>query len=170
MSLTDYIIPAVFLIIFIFATFRNIPAYDYFVAGAKNAVNVGVNVFPYLAATLIAVQLFRISGAAGGLAKILSPGFKFLGIPAELAELILLRPFTGSGSIALVNDIYGKYGADGYIGRCASVVMASSETVFYTASVYFASGNIKKLRYALPAALLVCVISAILSCWVCKVL
>ena len=168
--MTDYIIPAVFLIIFIFATFKNIPAYDYFVSGAKNAVNVGVNVFPYLAATLIAVQLFRISGAAEGLAKLLAPGFNVLGIPRELAELILLRPFTGSGSIALVNDVYGKYGADSYIGRCASVVMASSETVFYTASVYFASTNIKKLRYGLPVALLVCIISAVLSCWICRVL
>ena len=168
--MTDYIIPAVFLIIFIFATFKNIPAYDYFVSGAKNAVNVGVSVFPYLAATLIAVQLFRISGAAAGLAKILSPGFKFLGIPQQLAELILLRPFTGSGSIALVNDIYTQYGADSYIGRCASVVMASSETVFYTASVYFASGGIKKLRYGLPVALSVCFVSAVLSCLLCRVL
>ena len=168
--MTDYIIPAIFLIIFIFATFRNIPAYDYFVSGAKNAVTVGINVFPYLAATLIAVQLFRISGAAGGLAKFLSPGFRCFGIPSELAELILLRPFTGSGSIALVNDIYLKYGADSYIGRCASVVMASSETVFYTASVYFASGKIKRLRYAVPVALLVCAVSAILSCQLCRVL
>ena len=168
--MTDYIIPAVFLIIFIFATFKNIPAYDYFVSGAKNAVNVGINVFPYLAATLIAVQLFRISGAAAGLAKILAPGFKFVGIPVELAELILLRPFTGSGSIALVNDIYAEFGADSYVSRCASVVMASSETVFYTASVYFASSKVKRLRYAVPVALLVCIISAVLSCWLCKVL
>lgn len=168
--MTDYIIPAVFLIIFIFATFKNIPAYDYFVSGAKNAVNIGIGVFPYLAATLIAVQLFRISGAAEGLSKLLAPGFRFAGIPSELAELIILRPFTGSGSIALVNDIYGKYGADSYIGRCASVVMASSETVFYTASVYFAGSKVKKLRYALPVALLVCIISAILSCQLCRIL
>ena len=168
--MTDYIIPAVFLVIFIFATFKNIPAYDYFVSGAKSAVNVGISVFPYLAATLIAIQLFRISGAAAGLAKLLSPGFRFLGIPTELAELILLRPFTGSGSIALVNDVYLKYGADSYIGRCASVVMASSETVFYTASVYFASSKVKRLRYGLPVALLVCIVSAILSCQLCRIL
>ncbi len=170
MAITDFIIPGIFLIIFIFATVKNIPAYDYFVSGAKNAVTVGINVFPYLAATLIAVQLFRISGAAGGLAKFLAPGFRFLGIPTELAELILLRPFTGSGSIALVNDIYMKYGADSYIGRCASVVMASSETVFYTASVYFASSKVKRLRYAIPVALLVCVISAVLSCQLCRIM
>ncbi|GHV02195.1 spore maturation protein [Clostridia bacterium] len=168
--MVDYIIPALFLLLFAFAAFRKIPVYDKFVEGAKGAANVCISAFPYLAATLIMVQLFRLSGAAAAAARFLAPGLEFIGIPRELSELILLRPFTGSGSTALVNDIMSKYGADSYVERCAAVVAGSSDTVFYVASIYFGGTKVKRLKYAIPVALLVTVFSSALSCWLCKVM
>ncbi|MDR1094559.1 MAG: hypothetical protein LBL66_10480 [Clostridiales bacterium] len=168
--MTDYIIPAAFLLLFAFATLKKIPAYDKFVEGAKGAASVCINAFPYLAATLIMVQLFRLSGAAAAMARGLAPALEWAGIPRELSELILLRPFSGSGSTALVNGIMDKYGADSYVGRCAAVVAGSSDTVFYVAGIYFGGTKVKRLKYALPVALLVTVFSSVLSCWLCRIL
>ena len=168
--MADYIIPAIFLLLFAFATYKKVPVYDKFVEGAKGAVNVVIGAFPYLAATLIMVELFRLSGAADATAKFLAPAFGFLGIPKELAELILLRPFTGSGSTALVSQIMAQYGADSYVGRCASVVAASSDTVFYVASIYFGATKVKRLKYAIPVALCVTIFSSVMACLMCRVL
>ncbi|MDD4833027.1 MAG: spore maturation protein, partial [Clostridia bacterium] len=93
-----------------------------------------------------------------------------LGVPAELSELIILRPFTGSGSIAILNDIYAQYGVDSYVGRCASVIMGVSETVFYIAGVYFAKTEIKKLGCAIPVALVCSFIGCILACLFCRIM
>jgi spore maturation protein B len=168
--MTDYIIPAIFLALFMFAAFKRIPVYDNFVEGAKGAVNVCIGTFPYLASILIMVQLFRLSGLAAATAHAIAPALNFMGIPAELSELILLRPFTGGGSTALVNDIFAKYGADSYAGRCAAVVAGSSDTVFYIAGIYFAGTKVRRLRFALPVALTVTVFSSVLSCLLCRVL
>lgn len=168
--MTDYILPLLFLILFLIVTFKDIPAYDYFTEGAKGAVNLGVNIFPYVAAIMIAVNLLRLSGVTDYLAIVLSPVFNFLGIPTELAELTLLRPFSGSGSIALLNDIMTKYGPDSYVSRAACVIMGSSETVFYVAGVYFASSKVRKLKYAVPVALFSSLIGVVVGCFLVRFL
>jgi spore maturation protein B len=168
--MTDYIIPIIFLIIFLIVTFKKVPAYDYFTDGAKGAITLGVGIFPYIAAIMIMVNLLRISGVTDFAAKILTPVFGFLGIPSELAEITLLRPFSGSGSLALLNDLMTKNGADSYVTRCACVIMGSSETVFYVAGVYFASGKVKKLRFAVPVALISALISVIVGCFLVRFL
>lgn len=168
--MTDYILPALFLMLFIFVTVKNIPAYDYFTQGAKGAIELCLSVFPFLAAMLISVALLRISGIAQYLSMLLAPVMGALGIPPELAELTLLRPFSGSGSLALLNDIINQYGADSYVTRCASVIMGSSETVFYVAGVYFSASKVRKLRYALPVALVSCFLSVIISCFIVRFL
>ena len=119
---------------------------------------------------MISVALMRTSGLTDLLTKAVSPVFSFLGIPSEVCELVLLRPFTGSGSFALLNDIFAKYGADCYISRCACVIMGSSETVFYVATVYFSGTKVKKLLYAIPCALIASLVAAIVSCLLCKVM
>ncbi len=168
--MTDYILPAIFFILFLIVTFKNIPAYDYFTEGAKGAVNLGIGIFPYIAAIMIAVNLLRLSGVTDYLASVLSPVFNFLGIPNELAELTLLRPFSGSGSLALLNDIMTKHGPDSYASRAACVIMGSSETVFYVAGVYFASSKVRKLRFAVPVALLSSLISVLAGCFLVRFL
>ncbi len=168
--MTDYIIPAVILIIFAFALIKDMPVYQYFTKGAKAAVNVCVNMFPYLVAILLMVQMMRVSGLTSYAAKFLSPVFGAVGIPKELTELVLLRPFSGAGSLAILSDVLNQYGADSYIGRCASVIVASSDTIFYVAVVYFSNSKVKKLRYGLPLAILINLISVILSCLLCRFL
>ena len=96
--------------------------------------------------------------------------FLALGIPPEVSELVLLGPFTGSGSFALLNDIFATYGADSYISRCACAIMGSSETVFYVATVYFSQTKVRKLLYAIPCALIASLVAAIVSCLLCRVL
>ncbi len=165
-----YILPILFIGLFLYGFFKKINTYDTFVKGAKGAIKLVVEIFPYIACIMIAVALLRVSGATEFLAKCLAPVFNFLGIPPELCELILLRPFTGSGSYALLNDVFAVYGPDSYIGRCASVILGCSETIFYVATIYLSQTKIKKLGYAIPCALIASIIGAIVACLLCKII
>ena len=165
-----YLIPILVLSLIIYANFKKINVYNTFVNGAKGSLELIKNILPFLIAIFVVVELFKASGLALILAEVLSPAFNLVGIPKELIELTLLRPFTGSGSLALLNDIYASYGADSYIGRSASVIMGSSETVFYVASIYFSKTNVKKLGYAIFASLIASLVGAISACLICKIL
>ena len=165
-----YILPLLFIGTFIYAQIKNVNAYKSFVGGAKQSFNLIFDIFPYILAIILMVGLMRASGLADLLAGAVSPVFSLIGIPKELAELVLLKPFTGSGSLALLNDIYTHYGVDSYIGRCASVIISSSETVFYISTLYFSQTKVKKLLYAIPAALIACLMGAVLSCLLCRIM
>lgn len=163
-----YIIPFIIIALLVYSHFKKVEVYSSFVKGAKSGLELVFDIFPYILAILFAVQLFRISGLLSILVQIFSPVFAFLGIPIEIIELIFLRPFTGSGSLAILNDIILKYGADSYITRCACVVMGSSETIFYVSTVYFSRTSVKKLGLAIPISLFASFIGAIISCFVCN--
>ena len=143
--MSAYILPILFLLLILYCMYKRINTYDSFVKGAKGAIKLVVDIFPFIASILIAVALLRVSGITEWLTNILTPVFEFLGVPPELTELVLLRPFTGSGSYALLEDILTTYGADSYISRCACVIMGCSETIFYVATVYFSQTKVKKL-------------------------
>jgi spore maturation protein B len=168
--MSNYILPFLFLILFIFVAGKKINAFDSFVEGAKKSLQICANIFPFFAAIFMAVQIFSVSGAAALLSRAVSPVFSLIGIPEELSQLVILRPFSGSGSLALVTEIYAKYGADSYVSRCASILMGSTETVFYLIAVYFTDTQVKKLRYALPVGLLCCLSGAVISCLLCKIM
>lgn len=165
-----YILPVLFIGLFIYGFAKKINTYDTFVKGAKGAIKLVVDIFPFIACIMVAVALLRVSGITEFLAKCLAPVFNFLGIPSELCELILLRPFTGSGSYALLDDVFTTYGADSYIGRCASVILGCSETIFYVATVYLSQTKVKKLGYAIPCALVASIVGAIVACLLCMVM
>ncbi len=165
-----YIVPIFIIIVLLYASYKNLNTYNIFINGAKGATELVVSIFPYLVAIMISVALLRTSGLTDLLTKLISPVFNFLGIPSEVSELVLLRPFTGSGSFALLSDIYSTYGADSYISRCASVIMGSSETVFYVATVYFSQTKVKKLLYAIPCALVASLVAAVISCLLCRIM
>lgn len=165
-----YILPIIFIAIFIYCLFKKINTYDTFVNGAKGAIKLVVSIFPYIATIMIAVALLRASGITYYISYALSPVFSFLGIPSELCELIILRPFTGSGSYALLNDVLLTYGADSYISRCACVILGCSETIFYVTTVYMSQTKVKKLLYAIPVALIASFIGAIVACLLCRVM
>lgn len=150
--------------------YKRINTYDHFVKGAKGAIKLVVDIFPFIASIMIAVALLRVSGITTWLTQILTPIFNLLGVPPELCELVLLRPFTGSGSYALLENVLITYGADSYIARCACVIMGCSETIFYVATVYFSQTKVKKLLYAIPVALICSIVGTILACLICKVM
>ena len=165
-----YILPVLFLLLFVYCVFKRINTYDHFVKGAKGAIQLVVDIFPFIASILIAVALLRVSGITDFLGNILSPFFRILGIPKELCELVLLRPFTGSGSYGILENIFSTYGADSYISRCACVIMGCTETIFYVATVYISQTKVKKLLYAIPVALFCSLVGTILACLVCKIM
>ncbi len=162
------LLPFVFIAAFVCAFVKKVNAYGSFIQGAKEAVPLAVSLFPFVAAVIIAVELMRASGLYNVFNFVFSPLLKLLGIPEELSQLALLRPFSGSGSLALLNDVFTAYGPDSYVGRCASVMFGSTETVFYIATVYFSGTKVRKLGGALVIALACCVLSAALACLLCK--
>lgn len=169
MKYTALIIPLLFLILFIYALFRRVKLYDCFTEGVKGAVPLVVSLFPYLVSILILSELFEQSGLSARLTQALSPLFSFLGIPPEIGKLVLVKPFSGSGSTALLSEILVSFGADSYIGRCACVAYGSSETVFFVSAVYFA-GSKKRLAKPILIALIANFFSLVLGCLLCRIL
>ena len=168
--MSAYILPIIFIALFCYSKYKKVNTYDTFVKGAKKAIPLVVDIFPYIAAIMLAVALLRASGITTLLADVLSPIFNALGIPTELIELVLLRPFTGSGSYALLNDVLVQYGADSYISRCACVILGCSETIFYVTTVYISQTKVRNLLYAIPIALICAVFGSVLACLLCKVI
>lgn len=164
------VIPALFLALFVYALIKKIKLYDCFTDGVKEAVPLVLSLFPYLAAILMLSELFEASGLSGMLTSFLSPAFKFLGIPPEIAKLVLMKPFSGSGSTALLSETLSSYGADSYIARCACVSYGSSETVFYISAVYFAGVKRKKLLKPVLIALFANFVTVIFGCFICRFL
>ena len=166
-----YVIPVVLCLIFAVGAARKVKLYDSFVAGVKEAVGLSIRLLPYLAVVFMAMELMRASGLSAMLGKFVSPLFSLLGIPNELAELLILRPLSGSGSLAVLEGIYEQYGVDSYISRSASVIMGSSDTVLlYIAAVYFSGYKENGTRAAVPIALVVTFLGAITACLVCRFL
>lgn len=166
--MSNYILPILFILLFLYTLHKRINTYDTFVRGTKGAIKLVVDIFPFIASILIAVALLRVSGITNFLTQILSPIFNALGIPTELCELVLLRPFTGGGSYGLLENIFSTYGADSYISRCACVIMGCSETIFYVATVYISQTKVKKLYYAIPVALFCSLVGTIMACLICR--
>ena len=166
---SDYIIPILIFVMLVFATIKRTKPYNSFVEGAKDSVNLIVDIFAYIVAVFIFIEIFDKSGLCDIFGKVLSPIFNILGIPTELTKLVVLKPFSGSGGLAILQNVYDVYGVDSYIARCASVILASSDTVFYVSTVYFSKTSVKKLGIAIPVALFATVLSTILSCLFCRV-
>ena len=168
--MTKYFIPLLFLIIFIYAIFKKVKPYDAFTLGAKSAVPFAVSVFPYLVSIFVLTELFDACGLSDLFAKALSPVFGFFGIPKELTKLVLIKPFSGSGSLAILTDIFNTYGVDSYLARSASAIYGSSETVFYVASVYFAGAKTKKLGAPIIISLISSFFSCVTACLICRIM
>ena len=117
---------------------------------------------------MIAVEVFALSGIADKLSELLKPIFNIFGIPSELCHLLVIRPLSGNGSIAMLENIFETYGVDSYISKCASVIVGSNETIFYVVSLYSASLKTKKLRYTIPVSLITMFIGVVISCFICR--
>ena len=163
-----YLLPVLILFVFVYAKIKKVNVYNSFINGAKQSLGVVVSIFPFLVTIMIMVQFIKISGLASLVANLISPVFNLMGIPSELCELVLLKPFSGNGSLAILNDIFTTYGVDSYIGRCASVIVGSCDTVFYVTTLYCSQIRVKRLFYAVPVALLATLLGTVLSCLLCR--
>lgn len=168
--MSDYILPILIICLFVYCKIKNENIYDNFVKGAKKSIDLVCNVFAYIVAVFILIELFNASGLSDYFCNLVAPVFNLIGVPEEVVPLIIIKPFSGSGTLSVLSDIYTKYGVDSYAARCATCILGSSETVFYVTSVYFASTSVKKTKYLLPLGLLCTLISSILSCLLCKIM
>ena len=158
-----YAVPAVIAAIVLFGFLRKVPVFDTFVAGAKEGLRTSVSILPTLIGLIMAVSMLSASGALDLLSSLLAPASQFLGLPPQVMPLALIKPFSGSGSTAVLTQIYKDCGPDSLAGRVASVMAGSTETTFYAVAVYYGSVGIKKTRHTIPAALLGDVTACILS-------
>ena len=167
--MSDFFIPIFILFVIVYSKIKGVTVYDTFVEGAKNSIDLVLDIFAYLIAVFIMIELLNVSGVCDFIAHIVSPAFVFLGIPAEVVPLIIIKPFSGSGSLSVLTNIYTTYGVDSYVSRCATVILGSSETVFYVTSIYFSKTSVKKIGYIIPLGLFCTLLSSILSCLLCKI-
>lgn len=165
--MNGFVLFVVFFIL-VYGYVKKVPLFDTFLSGAKDGLSAAVQILPSLIALLTMVALLRASGVLSFLIATLSPLFSFLGIPKELIPTVLLRPLSGSGSMALLTDVFQSYGADSAIGKTASVLMASTETTLYVTSLYFGAAGIKKTGRIVTIALLTDLFTAVVASFLCK--
>ena len=151
--MTDYIVPLVLLSASLLALRKKENTYDLLLQGGAEGLKLLLTITPALVILLTAVHMLRASGAVELISTMLAPTFRLIGIPPETAMLVLIRPISGSAALAVGAELMAQYGPDSLIGRTAAIMLGSTETTFYTISVYFGAVGIKKTRYAIPAAL-----------------
>ncbi|MGI6776646.1 MAG: spore maturation protein [Acetivibrionales bacterium] len=166
-TVSAYAIPAIFLLILFSGLYKEVKVYEVFVDGAKEGIQTVIRIIPSLVGLMVAIGVFRASGALDLLVYAARPLASLFSIPQEVMPLAFLRPISGSASLALVSDIIKTYGADSFIGRVTSTMMGSTETIFYTLAVYYGSVGIKNIRHTLAAALFADAVSVITSAWIC---
>jgi len=151
--MSDLLVPGLILLVCACALGKRLDLYSLLQDGVRDGLKLLLSILPSLVVLLAAVELLKVSGAMEWLAKAAAPLFSLLGIPPETAPLVLIRPFSGSAALAVGTDLMRTHGVDSTIGRTAAVMLGSTETTFYTISVYFGAAGIRKTRHTLPAAL-----------------
>ena len=152
--MTGYIVPVLLFGVCAVALHKKENPYALLLDGATDGLKLLLSLVPTLILLMTAVTMLRASGAVEAVSGFLSPFFQFFGIPPETAILVLLRPVSGSAALAVGIELMAQYGVDSLVGRTVAVMLGSTETTFYTISVYFGAAGIKKTRYTLPAALI----------------
>lgn len=153
-TISKYAIPFILLFIPAFGFFKKVKVYESFTEGAKEGFSTAIKIIPYLVAMLVAIGIFRASGAMELVTKALSPVTGLIGMPGEVLPMALMRPLSGGGASGVMNSLFEAHGPDSIIGRMASIMMGSTETTFYVLAVYFGAVSIRKTRHALPAGLI----------------
>jgi len=167
-TVSSWMLPVIIGTVLVFGYVRRVPIYNTFIDGAKGGFGTAIRLIPHLIAMMVAVQVFRASGALDILLGLLAPLLHILHIPAEVAPLGMLRPISGQGALAFMIDIFQKKGPDSWIGQLASTMQASTDTTLYIITVYFGSVGIQNFRYALKVGLLAdlaSVIGSVFAVW-----
>lgn len=162
--------PAMIIIIILYGVIERQKVFDIFLEGAKEGIKVVLNIFPTLVGLFMAIGALRSSGIIDLIVNFLTPVLNLVNFPTEILPLAIIRPISGSSSIAVATDIMSKFGVDSNIGLIASVIMGSTETTVYTIAVYTSSVGIKKTRFVLWAALIADFVGIVTSVIICRFL
>jgi spore maturation protein B len=169
-ALSLLVLPWLILLFPVYAALRRIPVYEEFVEGGKEGFAVILRILPYIVGMLVATGMFTAAGGMEIMAKALRPLTSLIGFPAELVPLALLRPFSGTGSIPLLQEIITRFGPDSFLALAAGTMYGCSETTFYVIAVYFGSVGIRRTRHAIPAGLVADFVGPIASVLICRAL
>ena len=161
-------IPSLVTFVVVFATWKRVPIFDTFVEGGKEGFNIAVSLIPFLVAMLVALGIFRESGAFDLFVRIVSPITNVLNIPVDVMPLAIMRPISGSGALAMTTEILQRFGPDSMQGLIASTMQGSTDTTFYILTVYFGSVGIRKVRYSLTVGLLSDLTGFLAAVLICK--
>jgi len=154
MSVSQYVIPVLMLLVILLAMLRKVNVYDVFVDGAKDGLKMLMKILPYLVAVMVMVEMIKASGMIGWVEQGMKPLLRGMGLPAGVAPLVVLRPFSGAAALGILSEIFRTHGVDSATARVAAVLMGSTETLFYTLAIYCGAGGIRKTRYIVPVSLL----------------
>ena len=154
MNISSLLLPLLLSVVALLGLRHHVDVYAALTRGAEEGLSVLLRIAPALVGLLSAVSMFRASGALEYLTSVCSPLLNLFGIPAEVVPLMLIRPVSGSGALAVATDLIASCGPDSYPGRVAAVMLGSTETTFYTIAVYFGSAGIRRTRHTIPAALI----------------
>ena len=168
--LSIWAIPFLLFIIPLLAILKKIKIYEVFVEGAKEGFQVAIRIIPFLVAILVAIAMFRASGAMQFFVWLISPITNLIGMPAEVLPAALMRPLSGSGTLGIITELLNSNGPDSFIGRLASTIYGCTETTFYVIAVYFGAVQVKKTRYAIPAGLIADAAGVLAAVFICRLL
>lgn len=169
-SISIIAVPAMFFTILVFGLVRRVKVYDCFLEGATDGLKTAVRITPPIIGLMVAVAMLRASGTLELIGQLLRPVTSLIGMSDDLLPLALLRPVSGGGSIGILTDLVSRFGPDTMVGRTASVMMGSTETTFYTLTVYFGAVGIKNTRHALPSALFADAVGIVSSVVICRLM
>ena len=165
--ISTWALPVILVFVPLYAFVKKVAVYESFVDGGKEGFSTAINIIPHLVAMMVAISVFRASGALHFITTLVSPLFTWAGVPPEILPLGLLRPLTGTGSLAFTTDLIRTYGPDCMIGKIASTIQGSTDTTLYVLTVYFGAVGIRKGRYALKVGLFSDVVGFIAAIVVC---
>lgn len=149
-----WFIPVLIGFILVYGTFKQVQTYESFVEGGKEGIKIAFSIIPFLVGMLVAISVFRASGALDYFMDLIRPALEAIGVPAEIAPLAIIRPISGNAALGMTSDLMATYGPDSFIGRLASTIQGSTDTTFYVLTVYFGAVGIKKMGDALKVGLL----------------
>ncbi len=164
----NYIVPLIVIIIIVYALYKKVDIFDTFLLGVKEGIKVTVELFPTIFAMVVSITILTKSNIILDISRLFGNIFNTIGFPEEVIPLALLRPVSGSSSLAILNDLLSRYTPDSFIGRLSSVIQSSTDTTIYIIGLYFSTVGIKKIRYSLVVGLLADLISVIISFIVVK--
>lgn len=168
--MSKYIIPILIMLLIAYSVIKKNNTYNSFVVGAKSSFDIVLTSFPYIVTIFIAVEIFNVSGLSVIFSDFVAPFFEFFGVPKELSQLVILKNFTGCGSLAILENIFITYGVDSYLARAGCCIAGCSEAIFYITAVYFSKTKVTKFRYAIPVGIIANFIGAVVSCFVCRIM